>query len=124
MYSNSVFRITNDTLKGVLSLYASAWASEAVHYRELQPNAENLERAFWFGMSNAFEDSADQLIKRLDKPTVSNVFIFIQVLAERQAQADYYHAGLTDQPSLSAYTLGIAEAYKTCADYLADILIP
>ena len=123
MRPSSGFRITQDTLKGVLAIYASAWASEAVRYRELQTHAQDIERAFAFGMSNGFEDSADQLIKLLDEPTLSTMFNLLQKLEDCRAQADHYYDGLENDPSLSAYTSGIAEAYKTCGEYLTDVLI-
>jgi hypothetical protein len=123
MRSNGVFRMTYDTLKVILTVYASAWAMEVLRYRQEQLSAQNTERAFWFGMSNAFEDSVDELLKLLDKPTVPAMFSFIEVLKQRHTQAEQYHAGLEDQLSLSAYTMGVAEAYQTCVEYMNDVLI-
>jgi len=83
----------------------------ALRYCQDQLNAQNTERAFWFGMSNASEDSVDDLLKLLDKPTVPAMFGFIEVLKQRHTQDEFFHAGLADQFRLSVYRMGVAEAY-------------
>ena len=123
MRPDSVFRITSDNLKGVIAVYASAWVSEAVRYRRPVLHAQSNERAFWLGMSNGFEDSADQLIRLLNQPTVSRMFNFVRVLEHCRAYAEYYQDGLADHDNLMAYTSGVAEAYKTCGDYMADLSV-
>ena len=111
------------TLKEILSSHASAWATEAVRYRRGLSHSPDTADAFWFGMCSAFEDSTDELLELLHTPTVQGVFTFIQALELRRNVADQFLARLTDELLLYAYTLGVAEAYKTCVEYLTDALI-
>ena len=117
--------MTSDSLSLKLRLtnYASAWAVAADDYRRDRPHAHNIERAFCLGMSTGFEESCCQLLKLLAEPTVQTVFTLLPVLEQYKAQAAQYHAELEDQPSLSAYTLGVAEGYKICVEYLNGLLV-
>ena len=115
--------MTSHVLTIALTTYAVIWAGTATDYRRRHFYAQAKERAFGFGMSYAFEESAADLLKLLHQPTTEAVITFIQTLEQRCVHVKQFRSRRLDELHRMAYAFGASEAYRMCAEHLIEMLV-
>src|SRR4051794_21765959 len=115
--------MTSPILTVALTMHTVTWAGAATDYRRRHFYAQNKERAFGFGMSYDFEESVDDLLQLLHRPTTEVVTGFIQTLEQRCSHDKQFHSRCRNQLHRIAYAFGAAEAYRVCAEHLIETLV-